>query len=308
MSTLRIASFNLKDFFEPRNPTEEETVAEKVAHVAREIGRARADVVALQEVGSETLLAHALARAGAGSWHVHAGPPDPRGIRNAVASRLPLAGVRIHHAAALPFPRLFSGDHEPFGARIPMRRGVVHATIDVAGLGVVHVLTLHFKSRLGAAMRDEGGAPLSDASAVGRGEAQLRSFVQRSAEALFTRRVIERLFEEDPGALLCVLGDFNDTHDALPTRIVRGAHGQGDDPRELVAAHVELEPARRFSVLHGGVGEQIDHVLLSRPLHRRVRRAWIANEALRDHGPHEPNGPLEPDSDHALVAVELGLE
>lgn len=307
MSALRVASFNLKDFFEPRGAHEEAVAAQKLAHVADRIAAADAHVVALQEVGSERLLAEALDRAwGTGAREIVLGPADRRGIRNAIATRAPLVASEVHRAEALPFPRLFADDHEPFAARIPMRRGVVRARVEVAGLGTVDVLTIHFKSRLGAPMKTAEGEALHDPSPLGRGEAALRSLVQRSAEALFTRRIVDAIYAEDPAAHVCVLGDFNDTVDSVPTQIVRAATGRTPgDAHELHASHTRVEPARRFSILHGGTPDLIDHVLLSRGLHARLARAWIANEALRDHGPHEPDGPLEPDSDHALVAVEI---
>ena len=48
---LRIATFNLKDFFLARNEAETDVVEGKVANIAQNLRRADADVVALQEVG-----------------------------------------------------------------------------------------------------------------------------------------------------------------------------------------------------------------------------------------------------------------
>ena len=51
--SLRIATFNLKDFFLPKGDAERALVEAKVANVAANVLRAKPDVVALQEVGEE---------------------------------------------------------------------------------------------------------------------------------------------------------------------------------------------------------------------------------------------------------------
>ena len=51
--SLRIATFNLKDFFVPRSDAERSVAVGKFANISANLRRANADVVALQEVGEE---------------------------------------------------------------------------------------------------------------------------------------------------------------------------------------------------------------------------------------------------------------
>ena len=184
---LTLATFNLKDFF-PQPPHD---FAPKVAWVADMVARADADVVARQEVGPpetlEALLARLERRGAYGAPVI--GTPDARGIRCALLSRLPVIASRVHTAESLPFPVFQHGDAPPFGARIPLRRGVVVAQIDGGSLGVVDVIVAHFKSRRWVPLRDANGQEVPPTTAQARAEAELRSLVWRAAEALCGRRI-----------------------------------------------------------------------------------------------------------------------
>jgi endonuclease/exonuclease/phosphatase family metal-dependent hydrolase len=304
--TLRFATFNLLDLFEPDTDAARAIWPQKLDHIAAQLERADADVVALQELGSEALL-HSLCDgrlARLGYAHRLVGTGDRRGIRNAIVARRPFVEARIHQAESLPFPRFVEGDPEPFPGRIPLRRGLLHARVEAGALRTVDVLTVHFKSKLGATLKAKDGTDLVDRSARGRAEAQLRSLVLRSAEALFVRGVVDDVLAE-PGRNAVVLGDFNDTLDSLPIAIVRGAHRHVDPALVLEPATRLVPEERRFSALHGGIPQQIDHVLVSQRLSERLVEARIQNEALRDLGPYRPDAPPAPDSDHALVVATV---
>lgn len=302
---LRLATFNLKDFFSPRAPRELAVVEAKLANVAASLRRARADVVALQEVGSTELLTRLVEREvpelGYGAPVV--GPPDRRGIRNAILSRRPVVWSQIHQAKTLPFPRFVEGDPEPFPGRIPLRRAVVHVRIEAGSLGEVDVLTAHFKSNLPAPLKRVDGSEVVDDTPHGLGEAAVRSLVQRAAEALYVRGLVDGVFAQSPDHALCVMGDLNDTLDSLPLRILRGI--DATSKHWLRAGADRVDPARRFSCFHGGSEILIDHVLLSERLQRALQGFEIHNEALRYHGPHVDDAPLTEDSDHALSVAEL---
>lgn len=301
---LRIATFNLKDFFAARTEQEHAVVEAKLSNIAASLRRAAADVLALQEVGSLELLerlVQALPELGYGAPVV--GDPDRRGIRNAILSRHPVQWSQVHNARALPFPRFVEGDPDPFGDRIALRRSVVHVRIEAGTLGEVDVLTAHFKSNLPAEMKTKEGTPIKDFTPHGLGESAVRSLVQRAAEALYVRGLVDGIFAHSPDHAICVLGDLNDTVESMPVRLVRGI--DTTSKHYLRAAADAVAEELRFSCYHGGGRSLIDHVLLSERLHRGFRRCEIHNEKLRYHGPHLEDTPLTEDSDHALSVVEL---
>jgi endonuclease/exonuclease/phosphatase family metal-dependent hydrolase len=299
---LRIATFNLMDFFPPQGPEEQGIVGQKVDGAVASLRRANADVVALQEVGDDAMARKLSELAGYGPPVV--GSADKRGIRNAILSRLPVLWSQVHQSSGLPFPKLFEGDPEPFGTRIPLRRGVVHVRVDGGALGEVDVLTAHFKSNLPAALKKPTGEEIPDVSPFDAGQSAVRSLVQRAAEALYVRGLVDNVFAQSPDHAICVLGDLNDRPDSLPVRLVRGM-----DPshrHHLHSAHSILARELCFSTYHGGGPILIDHILLSGRLNAALKSYEIHNESLRDHGPHDPNAPISVDSDHALCVAELG--
>jgi endonuclease/exonuclease/phosphatase family metal-dependent hydrolase len=301
---LRIATFNLKDFFLPRSDAERGVAVAKFANITMNLRRADADVVALQEVGEVQMLERLvgdLSDLGYGAPVV--GTPDKRGIRCAILSRIPVLWSQVHTQKSLPFPRFIEADPEPFADRIPLRRGIVHVRVESPDLGEVDVLTMHFKSNLPVPLRTPDGRELPDTTARGRAESALRSLIQRAAEAIYVRGLVDDVFRALPDHAVCVLGDLNDGVDSLPVRIVRGL---GEPSKDMLAPCAQLMvPERRYSCFHGNEKTLIDHVLVSERLFRSARSFDIFNHALRYHGPHvEPTAPTE-DSDHALCVAEF---
>ncbi len=294
---LTLATFNVKDYFvSPRNLA---VLPAKAEEIAQQLSRADADVVALQEVGSEALLADVLARMPRGSeYEVVFGGADRRGIGNAILSRVPLAEREVLRAESLPFPVFRRGDPEPYAGRLPLRRAVVRVALRALGLHI-HVLCTHWKSKLPKAEEGPDGGELRWSGGLGRAEAELRSLIARSAEALFVRGIVERCAQG--GAEVVLMGDLNDGFDSVPVRIVRGS---GFEPTLHPAAE-RAPAASRVSTLHRGAPEQIDHVLTTERLHARLGAATFFNEALRDH-PFTPDAEPTVDSDHALLCVRYG--
>jgi endonuclease/exonuclease/phosphatase family metal-dependent hydrolase len=301
----RIATFNLKDFFLPRNDAERSVAPGKLVNLADNLRRANADVVALQEVGEEQQLdrlVKAVPELGYGAPVV--GTTDKRGIRCAILSRLPVQWSQVHTAKTLPFPRFIEGDADPFAERIPLRRGIVHVRVEAPEIGEIDVLTTHFKSNLPVRLRAKDGREIEDLTTRARAESAMRSLVQRAAEALFIRGLVDDLMKHSPDHAVCVLGDLNDHHDSLPVRILRG---YGAPSHDALRAAAELLPAeQRYSCFHGNEKTMIDHILVSERLFGFAKGYEIFNEGLRYHGPHvEPIAPTE-DSDHALCVATFG--
>ncbi len=304
---LRIATFNLKDFFLPRSDAERGVAVAKFSNIAANLRRANADVVALQEVGEEQQLerlVNDVADLGYGAPVL--GTPDKRGIRVAMLSRIPVLWSQVHTQKTLPFPRFIEGDPDPFTDRIPLRRGIVHVRVESPDLGEVDVMTMHFKSNLPVPLRTRDGRELPDETPRARAESALRSLIQRAAEAIYVRGLVDDVFRALPDHAVCVLGDLNDGPDSLPVRVLRGL-GEPSNARDMLASCAErLEQDRRYSCFHGNTKTLIDHILVSDRLFGAARSFEIYNEALRYHGPHvEPTPPTE-DSDHALCVAEFG--
>jgi len=281
---LRLVTFNVLDLFAPLADA-------KRASVARMLRRANADVVALQEVGGRAPLEAVLADvADLGYGAPLLGTADARGIGNALVARAPLDEVADHTAQVLDVPPFRRGDPPPY-AGLPLKRGVVYAR--VAG---IHLFVCHFKSRRAVPLRTEAGEDVIPATARERGEGELRGVVWRAAEALFVRGLVDRILARDPRAEIAVAGDLNDVAGSTTLRILRG--------EDLVDCAASVPADARFTVLHGGARDAIDHVLASPALGARVVGARVMNDELGDPGATEPGHALA-GSDHAPLVVDF---
>ncbi|HEX8795363.1 MAG TPA: endonuclease/exonuclease/phosphatase family protein [Polyangiaceae bacterium] len=303
---LSLATFNVKDLLPPASDAARAALPAKLDWVARMLRTVDADVVGLQEVGSAELLAAVADRIGSpNALHPVMGTTDPRGIGCALLSRLPVLEAEVHTAESLDFPVFVAGDAPPFGTRIPLRRGIVRARVETS-LGPVDVLVAHFKSSRPVGVRDASSREVPPRTAREAAEASLRSLVWRAAEALYVRGLVDGILSARPGARVAVVGDFNDVPDSAVLRCLCGA-GEGPRANNGTAALADcttgVEPARRFSCLHGDGRVQIDHVLASESLRAVLAGARFFNDALRLHGKGDE---LAPDSDHAPLLVRFG--
>jgi endonuclease/exonuclease/phosphatase family metal-dependent hydrolase len=298
---LSLATYNVKNLLEPRDEVGRSVLLAKLDEIARRIRALDADVVGLQEIGPVELLRALVSRLpDCGYAEAVAGTADARGIRCALLARVPVVASDVRTAEALPFPVFHAGDPQPFGARIPLRRGIVHARVAASGIGEVDVFVAHFKSAHPVALRDAAGAEVEPLRPRERAEGAVRTLVSRAAEALYMRALVDEVLAREPGAHVAVIGDLNDVPGSPVLRALR-CEGEG----ELFDCAAAVDPAERFSVLYRGRQAQIDHVLATASLHARLARAHFFNADLCDHGEFDPlrDEPITIDSDHApLVA------
>jgi predicted extracellular nuclease len=301
VSPIVFATFNVKDLFDATDDPSRARLDAKLSALARMLEAARADVVGLQEVGSADVVRALAARVpGLGYGEPIMGTGDARGIRCAILTRLPVLYTRVHQAEALPFPAFSVKDPLPYGARMPLRRGVVHARVQAGDLGAVDVLVAHFKSNRSVWLEDAAGKPVEPKSGRDFAEGQLRSLVWRCAEALFSRTLVDEAIGDPPGAHVVFMGDLNDGAGSQVARVLCGA-GEG----ALFPCAEKAPEGTRWSILWKGRREQLDHVLATRALHARVHSARFLNEDLKDHSTLGPDEFIA-DSDHAPLVITFG--
>jgi endonuclease/exonuclease/phosphatase family metal-dependent hydrolase len=316
---LTLATFNVKDLFDASDDASRAGLEAKLDTLGAILAEADADVVALQEVGSEAVVRALGLRAAAAAATARGardrgpfrpyteaviGAADARGIRCALLSRLPVVESEARTAPHLDFPGFVVGDPPPFGTRIPLRRAVVRARVDAGALGKVDVIVVHFKSNRPMALQDEAGTPLPPTTSRAHAEGHLRSLICRTAEALFVRGMVDDLVLDDPARHVVVAGDLND-HAA--SQVVRTVSGGG--PMALVRCADTVPQSSRFSILRYGAPQQIDHVLASPGLSQHLQSARFLNDGLRDHSTFTRDGsteePPSADSDHAALVVSF---
>ena len=244
------------------------------------------DVVGVQEVGSPRAFDDLISRLNAsasnnadrytGQLSSH---PDRRGIRVGFLSKTPI--LESHDLHSFPASGLVSvpGGIDNGGHTVNITtfgRGVLGITVEMKAGFPVTIFCAHLKSKLLTYPSTNGPrfAPRNENERTLAGGAAL---MKRTGEAAGLRVKATEVLNADADRALIVLGDLNDVPEAATTQILLGPSGsqigtggfnradKGDKTRLFSLA--PLIPAeRRFSRIHQGQGELIDHILVSERL------------------------------------------
>jgi predicted extracellular nuclease len=312
---IRFATFNVCNLAPPGvklydnlPPLSEAEYEAKAGWTAQQLDQLDADVIGFQEIFSQAALRDVLSRTRKYRDAAHAGfDPDPRAERLtpnvALVSRLPLAAPPVVYADFPAGVDLGQRGADRF-ARAPL-----HAQVVLPGERVADVIVVHLKSKRPDYRNGEGCAePVEFALA------NLRSLVWRGTEAVALRVLVSALMRD--GARPCiVMGDFNDTADAVTTTIVTGAGAPCAAGEELAGRMFDCNQIQLrqdhlrhvgYTNIHEGHYTTIDHVLVSEDFHPHSRRALgevldvtYLNDHLRQERPET--------SDHGQVLVRLRL-
>jgi endonuclease/exonuclease/phosphatase family metal-dependent hydrolase len=324
---LRIATFNVENLGKPIVPGAK--LEERVRLLRPQLLRLRADVLCLQEVDSErphgggkrrlaaldTLVADTPYQSFHRASTLSRSKGDYRDKHNLVIlSRFPVGEQRQiqHDLVAPPLHRPVAGEAAGSGHFAPVEwdRPILHAALPLDGGPVLHVVNVHLRAPRAAFVAGQKADAQTWRSMSGWAEGFFLAAIKRAGQALEVRLLVDRLFDGDPDALIVVCGDFNaDVHE-VPVRTIRGDEEDAGNPhlaaRMLVPVERSLADSRRFSVVHHGRPQMLDHLLVSRSLLAWYRGVEIHNEALGDElvTSHAVRG--SPESFHAPVVAEFG--
>jgi endonuclease/exonuclease/phosphatase family metal-dependent hydrolase len=290
---MRIATFNLESLDLPLGP--------RAAVLRPALERLEADILCLQEVNGQHVAGaqgrrlaaldalldgtayagfhRAWTRTAKGAADVHnlvtLSREQIRETRTILHDRLPPARVGLVTAEP-PEP-------EPVAVRF--ERPVLLTAHDF-GAGRLWVANLHLRAGLASVIPGGKTAPFAWASVGAWAEGFWLSGLKRSGQALEVRLALEALFDAEAEALILVAGDFNAEDHETPLRILMATPedtGTGAlAGRSLVALDRALDPGRRFSVVHQGRPQMLDHLLASHALYGRFRGIEVHNEGLGD--------------------------
>jgi hypothetical protein len=173
----------------------------------------------------------------------------------------------------------------------------------------LHIVAVHLRAPRAAFIEGQKADAQTWRSMQGWAEGFFLAAIKRAGQALEARLFVDSLFDADPDALVCVCGDFNADEHETPVRTIRGDEEDAGNPhlatRTLVPVERSLARSRRFSVVHHGRPQMLDHLLVSRALLGWYRSVEIHNEALGDElvTAHAVRG--GPESFHAPVVAEF---
>ena len=124
--------------------------------------------------------------------------------------------------------------------------------------------------------------------------------------------LVDKLFDADERAYIVVCGDFNADFKDVPVQAICGdVENTGNGKlagRVLVPCERTIPEPSRYSLLHRGEGEMLDHLLVSRSMLAYYRGSEIHNEILHDESVAFATDKKFPESDHAPVIAEFELD
>lgn len=299
----RIATFNVENLGEP--PGGVPSLKDRVAVLRPQLIRLRADILCLQEVDGQPLgkgkrrglrildaLLEGTPYAAFHRAHTVSGSRGG-GVRDkhnlVVLSRFPIeeSGQVRHDLVPAPLYRRVTA-HPPAQEPevVDWDRAFVFARVRLAPGRVVTVVNLHLRAPRAAWIAGQKADSRVWRSVPGWAEGYFLAAVKQAGQALEARLFIDRLMDADPEAMIAVLGDFNAGLHETPVRTIRGDEedtGNGRlAARMLVPLERGLPESQRYSVIHGGRPQMLDHILVSQPLLAWYRSGEIHNEALGD--------------------------
>jgi len=323
--TFRIATFNLENLGDADGNGEELTF--RIQALRPQLLRLEADVLCLQEVNAQTEPGHQRSLRAleallqdtpyarfnrAATTSVSGG--KPRDVQNLVIlSRLPILESReyLNDLVDRPSYRLATANPAAEAAPVSWDRPVLYARIALPDGLPLHIVNLHLRAPLPSFIPGQKQEAFVWKSVEGWAEGTFVAEIKRTGQALEARFVIDRLFDADPRAAIVVLGDFNADGREAPLKILRGDVDETGNAalagRALTPIELTLPADRRFSVLHFGQALMLDHIMVSRTMLARFRKADIHNELLTDELVAFFAGRRDADSFHAPVVAEFAV-
>jgi endonuclease/exonuclease/phosphatase family metal-dependent hydrolase len=297
---MRLATLNLESLDLP--PRSEVALETRAAVLRPVLERLAGDVLCLQEVNAQRVpgtkarqlvaLDRLLEGTRYASYHrAFTGYGEGRSatdVHNLVTlSRFPITEQReIRHDHVEPEKHaMLSGEHR--GVRpVEFERPLLLTRIETQHAGSLWVINLHLRAPLASAIPGEKSGPFSWRSMRGWAEGYYLSALKRCGQALELRLLIDEVLRSAPGALVAAAGDFNAEDHETPLRLAIGAIEDTGATALAAESMVVLDRAlpsdRRWTVLHAGRPQMLDHILVSRALYGRFRSIEVHNEAIGD--------------------------
>lgn len=326
MSRFRIATFNLENLDDSLD--REPDLETRLEVLKPQLQRLEADLLCLQEVNAQGEQDHRrslralealLAGTDYAAYHRAVTSNElgekPRDIQNLVIlSRHPILESRQYLQDFLDAPEYRTvtaappaTENEPVG----WDRPILHASVGLPGGARLEVVNLHFRAPLPAFIPGQKESAFVWKCVPAWAEGMFLAEIKRTGQALETRLLIDRLFDADPDALIAVVGDLNADGREAPLKILRGDVEETGNAalarRMLAPLELSLPADQRFSVRHYGQTLMLDHIMVSRRLLARFRKAEIHNELLTDELLAFFSGRRDMDSYHAPVVAEFDL-
>jgi len=299
---LRIATFNLENLDD--GPQAVPPLEERIPVLRPQLEDLHADILCLQEVNGQktngqsprTLAAldRLLENTAYADFHrAFTERPDGKGAADkhnlVVLSRFPITAQNvIRHQLVAPLLVRMTGavPNQEEAQPISWDRPVLQVEISLENGDKLHLINLHLRAPLAVSIPGQKLSASVWKTVAGWAEGYYLASMKRSGQALEARLLVDQVFDEDPGALVAVCGDVNADDNEVPVRILKAELDDTDNPdlagRMLTDLDERLPEEQRYSIIHHGRHQMLDHILVSQNLAARCRCVEVMNQGVRD--------------------------
>lgn len=326
---MRIATFNLESLDWP--PKAKVPLEERIRILRPQLLRLNADILCLQEINGQARQKHGGRQLLAldellsqtpyedfqRSFTSRPGQDSCFDVHNLVVlSRFGFAAEsQVQHELVAPplfgSTGLSASSGLSGGEENPLRfdRPVLLVGVDLPDGSRLHLINLHLRAPLSVPIPGEKLGPFVWKHTQSWAQGYYMAAVLRTGQALEVRLLVDRLFDEDPEALIVVCGDFNAEAFEIPLRLLQaGEEDTGNGRlahRSLVMPERSFPEEQRFTVLHHGRPQMLDHILISHQMMSRFQRLEVHNETLEDELVAYSRVDRSPASSHAPIVAEF---
>lgn len=281
--TIRIATLNLENL--DGQPNQKSTLDQRIALMRSKLSRVKADILCLQEINrqekQDSFQLRTLEKLLEGTPYtsynkVFTTSTNGQPVKNqnlVILSRFPILEHQQykHQFANLPSYQMVTANPSQTKAQqIHWERPVLFAKIQIAENQILHLVNVHLKSKITTKIPGQKVGDYTWKTASACAEGSFISSMKRVGQALEVRQLMDTLFDENEVALIVICGDFNSDTDDGPMQAIRGdVENTGNAKlasRVMVPCEHTVPESARFSLLHQGKPEMIDHNVISRSL------------------------------------------
>jgi endonuclease/exonuclease/phosphatase family metal-dependent hydrolase len=322
---MRLATFNIESL--DLAPEAEVPFDARAAVLRPALERIAADILCLQEVNGQHVAGASERRLVAldmllqgtryeAFQRAATSGPTGRGVASVhnlvTLSRYPILQRReVRHEHVRPLLHRYvtgasaASEPQPIGFDRPL----LLAEVELPGGRRLDVINLHLHAPRASAIPGEKLSSSQWRTTSGWAEGYFLSSLKRTAQALELRLLVDRILARDPERLMAVAGDFNAEDHETPVRLAVAAGEQTGNPalasQSLIVLDRAIPADRRWSVLHWGRPEMLDHILASHSLASRLRGIEAHNEGLGDEALDVAG---ITGSSHAALVAEFALD
>jgi endonuclease/exonuclease/phosphatase family metal-dependent hydrolase len=281
----------------------------------RMMQRINADIFLLQEINTISALQDLISGTDYENYHLSHTETEagaPYRLRNlAVLSKWPIEIKKQYLNDLVPAPMWKKVTAEPpenEAKNIKWERPILHCQINL-NVKTLHVVTVHLKSFSPTNIEGQKLSEYVWLSHSGWAEGYYISDIKRIGQALETRKLLDNLFKQEGDKALIVLGgDYNADIGSLPFKCLVGNIDETNNPdlrsTVLIPCELNVPSSQRFSLIHKGVGNMLDHIAVSQEFYPYWKTTSIFNELLPDKSIAFAKSKF-PDSDHAPVITHF---